>query len=141
MSKIIEIIAMALGGLSLFAVCFLAFATMSGTPLSNMSGIGSFFDAPEDDDRPHEPREGARRPPETDPRPTTQIVASSMGALGAWSLPSPYTQAELKSLTDELKGKLHQLEARAAELDDRERRSEERSQLLAERFEALEGLL
>jgi flagellar motility protein MotE (MotC chaperone) len=139
MSKAIEIAAMTLGGLSLFAVCFLGFAVLSGTPLHQVAGIGRLLGAP----TPLTP-EFPEQPENTDehpgPRPEGDVISSSIGVMGTWTLPSPYTQDELRGLTDEIKGKLTVLELREQQLDDRELQLDDEADSIAERFEAMERL-
>ncbi len=133
MSKFIEILAMALGGLSLFAVCFLGFTLASGKSLSDVPGLGGMVVEPDAegavDGEPDAPT--ASRPQPAGPRTPHDIVQSSIGVMGAWGLPSPFTQVELKQLTDELK-------ARRLELEDRERALEEREADVADRLAAID---
>jgi len=139
MSKVIEIAAMTLGGLSLFAVCFLGFAVLSGTPLHQVAGIGRLFEPPPSL-TPEFPEESADTGTRPSPRPEDEVISSSIGVMGTWNLPSPYTQDELRSLTDELKGKLTVLELREQHLDDRELRLDDEASSIAERFESMERL-
>ena len=48
MNRIIEIVAMAVGGLSLFLVCFVGFAKLSGRDVSKVPVIGVLFPTPPD---------------------------------------------------------------------------------------------
>jgi len=139
MSKVIEIAAVTLGGLSLFAVCFLGFAVLSGTPLHQVALVGHLFEPPElgmplTTEGPRETQE------RSEPRPENDVISSSLGVMGTWNLPSPYTQDELRGLTDELKGKLTVLEMREQHLDEREQQLQEEADTIAERFESLERL-
>ena len=49
MNRIIEIVAMAVGGLSLFLVCFVGFVAMSGKDMSQVAVIGKLFPPPDED--------------------------------------------------------------------------------------------
>jgi flagellar motility protein MotE (MotC chaperone) len=140
MGKFIEILAMGLGGISLFAVCFLGFAMTSGKPLDEVAGIGGFFDPTEIAEPPTEIVEAPSDRALTQRRSQGDIVRSGIGVMSAWSLPSPYSIAELSSLTDELKGRLQQIEVEEANLDQRERELDEEARTLAERFESMENL-
>lgn len=140
MTKAIEIAAMTLGGLSLFAVCFLGFAVMSGTPLHEVAGIGAFFDAPQVA-TPGEAGEPGPEEQEKPPkRPVSEVVSAGIGVMGTWTLPAPYTKEELQGLVDELKGKLTTIQQREAHLDERERKLDDQAADLAERFESMERL-
>ena len=138
MNRFVEIAAMALGGLSLFAVCFLGFAAMAGVPLHEVAVIGGMFPPPE-----VAPEHVVSVEDEPEPisfESNADAYASSLGSLSAWSLAPPFTADELKGLVDELKLKrveleheLRQVEQRTAELDGRE-------EALAEQFTALDEL-
>lgn len=142
MNRIIEILAMALGGLSLFSVCFLGFAIMSGKPLSGIPGLGKAFE--QEQTAGTEPVANATSVDDSDapstpsaPRKNEDVIAAGIGVMGAWSLPSPFSQVELKGLADELKSRLAELDARERDLDRRERELEERTASAQEQFELL----
>jgi len=125
MTKAIEIGAMILGSASLLLVSFLGFAVMSGVPLHEVAVIGGLFAAPPvpaekdvtlDVTDPMAPKGEPMGPT----KPAQDVVASTMGLMSAYGLPSPYTQSELQELADELKGRAARLEARGELLDDRE---------------------
>ena len=141
MSKIIEIVAMLLGGLSLLAVSFVGFSVLSGAPLQDVAVIGGMFATEDEDGAKSNGSDAApATPPEPEKRSNTEVVEASIGSMGAWSLPSPFTQTELKSLADEMKGKLRRLDLREAELDQREKEVLADQELIAERFESLETM-
>jgi len=137
MNRVIEIVAMVLGGLSIFAVCFLGFSSLSGVPLSEIPGIGGLFPEPQEQPPAYEPA-GPSRPRES--KSDLQLIQSGLGTLSAWSLPAPYTAEELRSLVDELKAKLLVLDHREGELEEREENLELELETLRERFTALEQL-
>ena len=139
MTKIIEIAAMILGGLSLLAVSFVGFTVVSGSPLHEMAVIGKYFASEETEDDSAAPANSEPEEPEK-PKTNTEVVETSLGSMGAWSLPSPFTQNELQSLTDELKTKLQRLDLLEAELQQREQQVEEDREVIAERFAALEDM-
>jgi flagellar motility protein MotE (MotC chaperone) len=139
MNRILEIAAMALGGLSLFAVCFLGFATMAGVPLHSVAVIGNLFPEPAAKPDYVATTGGELEPAPRRPDPAA-VYQSSLGVLGTWSLESPFSADELKSLVDEVKLKKEQLNVelknvarRAGELDARE-------EALAEQYGALDEL-
>jgi flagellar motility protein MotE (MotC chaperone) len=135
MSKLLEIAAFSLGGLSIFAVCFLGFAMASGVPLHDVAVVGKMFPSPEEAGEPSTAVE-VPEPAASD----QEVIRSSMGVLGTWNLPSPFDREELVQLSGELKAKIHMLEAREAALDQREREVEEELALLDERFKAIDEL-
>lgn len=138
MTKLIEAAAMLLGGLSLFAVSFVGFSVVSGTPLRDVAVVGKLLD--------HEPLEEAPAGAaalETLPasrRTERQVIESSLGTLGTWSLPAPFTQEELRALADELQARLKTLDVRETQLDQRERDLESRDGEIAERYSTLEDM-
>jgi flagellar motility protein MotE (MotC chaperone) len=142
MNRILEILAMTLGGFSLFAVCFLGFASMAGVAPHELSVVGRFFPQPDP-----EPKEelivdvAADAPPEATPPETEgEVLASSLGVLGAWSLTPPFTAEELKGLADELKLKRMQLNRSLEDQSARQRDLDAREAMLVEQFQALEDL-
>lgn len=139
MTKLIETAAMVLGGLSLFAVSFVAFTVVSGGPLEDVAVIGKFFASSEEDSDSDEPAPTTETPQEK-PKTNTEVVEASLGSIGVWSLPSPFTQTELRTLTDELKGKLQQLDLREADLERREKDLASDQEIVTERFTSLETM-
>jgi flagellar motility protein MotE (MotC chaperone) len=138
MNRILEIAAMALGGLSLFAVCFLGFATMAGVPLHQVALIGNLFPEP-----PEMPE--VIEIDELEPMPAalgsdTRVYEASLGVLSAWTIESPFSGAELKSLAEELKLKREQLRQEIKELDRRKGEIDAREEALAEQFTALDEI-
>ena len=148
MNKAIEVGAMILGSASLLLVSFLGFAVMSGVPLHEVAVIGSLFEAPENPEGAMDPtpppttsvQPGAEGPASASRPNDDPAVRGSLGLMAAYSQPSPYTQAELQELVDELKGQRARLEARELDLDDRERRLEEMEAGYESRIAALQEL-
>jgi flagellar motility protein MotE (MotC chaperone) len=137
MNRTIEIIAMALGGISLLTVCFLGFALMSGIPLHEVGVIGNLFEAPTEENTadgpaPRDPAE--LRTPRLDDE---QLIANQAGLLHSWQLPSPFDAEELGDLTASLKMRQHALDLREAELDGIQARLDEREATLEDRIEGL----
>jgi len=140
---------MAGGGLALLFGSFVTFAALSGQPLSKVAVLKLFVPAPE------APHEGSPRPPEGEtpaaqPATTAQgekplakedvkAVEHTIGVLGAFALPSPFSSDELTDLQQQLgrgnkdlKARLAKVEQRERELDDRERDVEQRQLELTE---------
>lgn len=141
MNKTIEIAAMILGGVSLFAMCFLGFAVVANVPLYDVAVIGKLFPEPEVNEEPADGGDGGTgTPSQPTYRPDSQLLAANMGVLSTWKLDSPFTQGELKALVEELKLKQVQLDQRIREMAQRELEADQREESVAERFAALEEL-
>jgi len=137
MTKLIETAAMALGGLSLLAVSFVAFTVFSGTPLDEVAVLSKLLHGQDAATEP--PTEPVEVAP-SKPRSNTDVVETTLGSLGAWTLPSPFTENELQTLTDELKTKLQRLDLRQADQDRREEELDADRKTVAERFDSLESM-
>jgi flagellar motility protein MotE (MotC chaperone) len=152
MNRIIEIAAMAIGGLSLFLVAFVGFVSLSGKDMSQVAVIGKLFPAPAAEKDEH--GEGAGEVATTALASEQEkglsdaaVVEASLGVLSAWTLPSPYSTTELRGLSEEIKRKRgelaeseHALARRERALQDDERELEERMKTLAEMQAHLENL-
>ncbi len=145
MSKVIEIIALVLGGLSLFSVCFLGFAVAGGKSASEIPVVGSMFEQPapepaedEGEAKSSDPANSAAAPRAR--RNDRDVIEAGIGVMGAWSLPSPFTQVELKELADELKSKRLAIESRERAILEREQEIGDKLLSINERFEMLENM-
>jgi len=147
MSRIIEMIAFAVGGLSLFVVCFVGFASLSGKDVSQIAVIGRLFPAPPAEEHAakagEEPAEGEHAEKLSD----AAVVEASLGVLSAWTLPSPYSTSELRVLSEEIKKKRaemaeaeHAVARRERAVQDDEQELVERQKTLAEMQAHLENL-
>jgi len=145
------------GGLVLLIGSFVSFAVLSGQPLSKIAVLNLFLKAPE------EPLDSSSNPPAagsagTQPESLTQgekpanaegtkpigkddlkAVEKTVGVLGAFSLPPPFSsdeltdlQHELRSATQGAKARLAKIEQRERDLDDRERDLDLRQQELTD---------
>ena len=142
MNRIIEIAVLLAGGLSIFTVCFVGFVALSGQPMSEVAVIGKLFPAPEEGDAAEgEPaaEEHAQSEPEHELA-DAQVLDASLGVLGAWTLPSPYSTSELRMLSDEIKRKLRGLEERESALREREHATADREEDLLERGQTIDKL-
>lgn len=143
MNKSLELAAMALGGLSLFAVCFLGFAAMAGVPLHEVAVVGKVFPAPEEDGAEPDPTTAELSFPSPSPpqdEPGDDPAVSTRGVAGGWITESPFSHEELKDLADSLKLKKLELDQGLEELARREREAEAREASIAEQFASLESL-
>jgi len=137
MGKFVEILAMTLGGISLFAVCFLGFAITSGKALDEVPLIGPLLmeDTPEMD--PDADLTPAERIP-TSMRPETDILQHTSGVLQTFSVQSPYSQSELKELADTLKETRMKLDRRILDVESESESLALRNEGLNDREERLE---
>lgn len=142
MNRIIELFAMAIGGLSLFLVCFVGFAAMAGKDVSRVAVIGKLFPSPpqEGEGEPAPGEEHANAEPAHGQLSDAAVIESSLGVLSAWTLPSPYSTSELRVLSEEIKKKRIELEEQEHALGRRERAVKEDEQELEERMRMLEEL-
>ena len=142
MNRIVELIAMAIGGLSLFLVCFVGFAAMAGKDVSRVAVIGKLFPAPPEGEEgtPAPGEEHASEEPPHGQLSDAAVIESSLGVLSAWTLPSPYSTSELRVLSEEIKKKRAELEEREHALGRRERAVAEDERELEERLHTLEEL-
>ncbi|MEQ1895110.1 MAG: hypothetical protein ABL998_21430 [Planctomycetota bacterium] len=151
MNKIIEIVAMAVGGLSLFLVAFVGFASMSGRDVSKVALIGKLFPPPAETAGEHGESGGEHAPAGESGEHDEQegheetlsdsaVIEASLGVLSAWTLPSPYSTSELRVLSEEIKKKHAELEERELSLGRRERAVSEDEHELEERLKTLEEL-
>ena len=143
MNKIIEIIAMAVGGLSLFLVAFVGFASMSGRDVSKVALIGKLFPPPAETPGEHGASAGGEHAEEDGHEDTlsdSAVIEASLGVLSAWTLPSPYSTSELRVLSEEIKKKHAELEERELALGRRERAVSEDEHELEQRLKTLEEL-
>ncbi|HEX6883725.1 MAG TPA: hypothetical protein VF530_10110 [Planctomycetota bacterium] len=138
MNRLLEIFAMAVGGLSLFTVAFVGFATLSGRDMSQVAVIGKLFPAPAEPGA--EPPAATQVDEERRGLSDAAVVEASLGVLSAWTLPSPYSTSELRVLTQEIKQKRGELEERERALARRERATEQDERELEERRRTLEQL-
>ncbi|MFT5284025.1 MAG: flagellar motility protein MotE (MotC chaperone) [Planctomycetota bacterium] len=138
MTKSIELLVMALGGLSLFVCAFLGFAAMSGTPLSDLTLIGSLF--AEEEGEPEETNEVLGELGDGVIFTTKQVIEANIGLLSAYALQSPFTADELGDLATELKTAKLSYEERKHKIELREARVGEREELLTDQFETMEQI-
>jgi len=145
MSRIIEIAAMAMGGLSLFLVAFVGFVSLSGKDMSQVAVIGKLFPAPaEKSEHGEVASEGEQAGTRGEERgkglSDAAVVEASLGVLSAWTLPSPYSTTELRGLSEEIKKKRAELAESEHALARRERAVQDDESELAERMKTLAEL-
>lgn len=126
MKNLTTYLAYGLGGTGLIGGSFVLFATLSGTPLSKISGVGSFF--PDEGVDPVAASQDLGHPEdelEEDRRSREQVLESARGPLRAFLLPSPFSATVLEQLEASLQNRMAELELRDRELDRREAQLEE----------------
>lgn len=131
---------MTVGGLSLFTVCFVGFVALSGKPVNEIALIGKVFPAPEKEQKATEPGAGGEEVQPAKGLSDAAVIEASLGVLSAWTLPSPYSTSELRTLSEELKQKRAEFEQRELALARRERAAQEDERELEERLKSLEEL-
>jgi hypothetical protein len=136
MNKLLELAAILLGGTSFFAVCFVGFSAISGTPLNEVPLVRSLVDSPEPgEDEAHEAptseESGRHDAPPREPEIAEPSPREELALLATWSLPSPYSAEELGALSDQLKAQRLELDQREAQLALRESGLQEREEQLA----------
>ena len=141
MNRLIEIAAMAIGGLSLFLVCFVGFASLAGKDMSQVAVICKLFPAPPEDGEQGE-EQGAEHADGAEAEhgeglSDAAVIEASLGVLSAWTLPSPYSTSELRVLSEELKKKRAELEEHQKMLEEMRSHLESLQQELLDREVAL----
>jgi flagellar motility protein MotE (MotC chaperone) len=148
---------LALGGTTLFVGSFVGFAVMSGTPVHEIAVLKNFVRPPKEtkpaqtpssDDPQHESARNDAASEHADTKPAKsdkEVLAGSVGVLGSFLLPSPFTTTELASLQaqlqanrEDLQKRLSNIEAREGELDEWEHALDQRMKELATARTALD---
>lgn len=168
MMKPLEFSLLGVGGLSLFSVCFVGFASVAGVPMHSLPVIGGLYEAPqvlkvepeELVQDPNDPEQLASGETELS-NPQRKVIENSVASLGSWTLPPPFEIEDLGRLVEELRTgrddvdrqtqlldsreeqiteELDSLSRRSTQLDELRRDLEEREAKLARRSEEFEGL-
>ncbi len=142
------------GGLVLTFGSFVTFAALSGAPLHEVALIKKFVHAPEevrDEHGAHADAAPAHASPQAvesaaqehaptehpERQPSARAIEASMGALGAFVIPAPYSSEEFNELQKELRDGQKSLRERMARIEARERSLDEWEQSLQQRFDEL----
>lgn len=132
-----------LGAGALMFGSFVTFAALSGAPLHQVAILKSFVTAPEAGSKSGDTTEtGATAHPEPavaegERKPSAKAIEASMGALGAFVLPAPYSTEELESLQKELREGQKSLRERQARIETRERTLDEWESSLQARLDEI----
>jgi hypothetical protein len=149
MKRPLELALLGGGGLALFGLCFLAFLAVGGAPLAEVPVVGGLFAADEPaageagadagadpaaigaaSDSPLPARRSVRQ----------EVLNASIGVLGGFAVPAPYSRDELEALVDELEGRNAELGERLDEVAARERTVSERLLMIEAQAKELEQL-
>jgi flagellar motility protein MotE (MotC chaperone) len=147
MSKPIEMALLGLGGTSLFAVCFLGFASVTGVPMHTLPLVGTFFPAPEQPE-PDEPerivpdptRMESLMPQQRLSNEDRRVLESNIASLGGWILPPPFEAEELGKLVGELRLAQGEVARREQELEARESQIAEEMLSIGQRSAVLDQM-
>lgn len=138
---LMKYVAYSIGAAFLLAGSFSLFASLSGTPMSEMKGVGGAF--PKDQDEPPTASQELPHPQDElddDQRSAEQVLVESTSPLKAFLLPSGFTAQQLADLEQQLERRMAELDVRSRDLDDRERTLEQDRRLYDELFAELEVL-
>lgn len=139
MPKPLELALLGIGGTSLFAVCFVGFASVAGVPMHTLPVVGGLYDAPEViEEGPVEVPVDPTNPDELAPKPDfgpadRAVISDAIATLGSWTLPPPFEIEELVRLTEEVRQAREDNERREQLLDSRELQLEEEYDRLQKR--------
>lgn len=131
-------------GAAIMGASFIGYIVLSGTPVQDLKGVGPLFASnvkAEVEPTPSPDDVNARMERESDSRGNRQVFSDAGVALSAFSLPSPFSVAELNDLEQQLTTKLALLEARETELNEREIEIDRTREHLADLEAALEQQL
>lgn len=119
-NPVLKYAAYCLGATALLGGSFFTFAVLSGTPMSQVPGIGVAFPAPPDEeadlDAEPEPND-AREELAADRRSAGQVYGRARGPLQAFLLDNPFSAGELEELADALKSERRSLAVRESALE------------------------
>jgi flagellar motility protein MotE (MotC chaperone) len=144
MNAIAKYAALGLGGLALATGSFVTFTALSGAPLHEVALLKNFVSEPpakpepEPSVAPTSQQQEPSKPLVTGERqPSVKAIEASMGALGAFVLPAPYSTQELDELQRELREGHKTLRERITRLEAREQSLQEWEQSLQARYDEL----
>jgi DNA repair exonuclease SbcCD ATPase subunit len=141
MKHLLKPIAYTLGGTVLMSGSFFMFASLSGTPLSQVAMIGDYF--PDEEEGAVTASQDAGEISEQlagDRRNRAQVLEAAASPLRAFVLESPFSAGELEALEQRLQLRLQELDRRERGLEARERELDESLQHVQGLYAELEGL-
>lgn len=123
MKKALNYLTYGICGAAIMGASFIGYIVLSGTPVQDLKGVGPLFAKnvkAEVERTPASEDVTARAERQADSRGNRQVFTDAGVALSAFSLPSPFSVAELNDLEQQLTTKLLLLEEREADLNRRE---------------------
>lgn len=141
MNNLMKYSAYAIGAMVLISGAFFLFAALSGTPMSEMKGVGGAFPEAQagsavagmDQPRPQDELESDRRS-------KSQVLREAVSPLKAFLYPAPFSGTKLAELEQALEQRMSELDMRDRDLDERESTLEQDRQLYDDLFTELEVL-
>jgi len=141
-NKILEYVAFAVGGVSLFLASLLVFALAAGVPAHEVAVIGGLFPEPPPQAESTEKAAGdAPARPKIQAKSLEDVIASTLSRLPAQTGASPYDASELETLVGDLKRLKLQYDTDLAALEKRESSTAERDAAIAEQAQLLQDLM
>lgn len=143
MTHILKIAAYGIGGLALVIGSFVTFSAVTGTPMHEMKAVGAMF--PENVEAEVTEAESDLLPEaeeelQSDVRSPRQVFDTAASPLGAFTLPDPFSEGELKELELTLQRKIDEVARRARALEEKERRLDQDRQHLDDLYKEFEKL-
>ena len=140
-NKIIELVAIGIGGISLFLASFLVFALSAGVPAHQVAIVGGMFPAPEVVEQPNtgEAIDGAT--PDIVEKTMDDVLISTLNRLPAYTIQSPFADDEMSELVEELKRTKLAYEEGVKDIEQREDALSKRDANLDEKDRILKDLM
>jgi flagellar motility protein MotE (MotC chaperone) len=147
MNKFLKYGLFGLAAIALFFGVFVGVAALTGAPMHEVAVIGSLFEAPAEDANANNMPMVAEQNSGDAAQDGRDALLRQAGLLGAFTMPSPFSGGELRTLETELRAKFREnrdlaerLRARELELDNEEKEFREKYEELADLRTKLEDL-
>ncbi|MBK7642523.1 MAG: hypothetical protein IPJ19_05655 [Planctomycetes bacterium] len=162
MKPVVKYAAIGAGAIALLFGSFVTFSALSGQPLHKIAILKNFVKAPDEPAEPdtnehggdtaeHDPQtqgHGSETEPAAEPHEQPKLASKedlkalekSVGVLGAFTLPSPFSSDELTDIQQAMKSKNRNLDTRETKVAQRERELDDREHDLDERQQELSAL-
>jgi len=136
-NKIIELVALGVGGLSLFIASFLVFALSAGIPAHQVAIVGGLFPEPAPTETGVSGETIAGATPDVVEKTIDEVLMSSIGNLPNLDTQSIFSDSELAEVVNELKRVKADFQEGVANVERREAEVETRAENLEERARVL----
>lgn len=141
MKKAIQIASYTLGGATLLGGSFFLFAAMSGTPMSDVGGVGDMFpDDPEQSAAASQDVPSVDEILSEDRRGSEQVFLEAASPLRTFVLENPFSAGELELLEKRLENRMQEVRDRDLDLDAREARLAEREAHVDRQYDEITAL-